>query len=170
MAKAFTLLELVVVIIIVGLLASLALPRFLDLIEYSRTTEALANIKAVRESMERCYLMNNGSYVECRLTESLSFGPVTLDIENPNEASNAHFDYSTTLVGLIDGEWMFYVTAIRNTRDGGTGSVPDPIMGIVTNQITCGYSYKKPSVCVGSGVYRRLTPNGENSTNPSLFM
>ena len=45
--KGFTLLEIIIVIIIVGVLASLALPRFFSTVEYSRSTEALASLTSV---------------------------------------------------------------------------------------------------------------------------
>ena len=47
----------ILVIIIVGVIASLALPRFFELIEYSISTEALAAMGAIRQAMERCNLM-----------------------------------------------------------------------------------------------------------------
>ena len=60
--KGFTLLEIIIVIIIVGVLASLALPRFFSTVEFSRSTEAMGSMSALRQSMERCYLANSGTY------------------------------------------------------------------------------------------------------------
>ena len=57
----FTLLELVIVIIIIGVLTSLALPRLFAVIEGARATEALAHITTLRSAVERYYLMN-GTY------------------------------------------------------------------------------------------------------------
>jgi prepilin-type N-terminal cleavage/methylation domain-containing protein len=51
--KGFTLIELVVVIVIIGILASVALPMFNNVVERSRTAEALANLKTVFESQKR---------------------------------------------------------------------------------------------------------------------
>ena len=91
----FTLLEIIIVIIIVGVLASLALPRFFNLIEFSRSTEALTNIGAIRQAMERCYLMNNGKYGPCTKSK--------LDIDDPDTSPNAHFTYDASGGDLVGG-------------------------------------------------------------------
>ncbi len=52
--SGFTLLEIIIVIIIVGVLASLALPRFFNTIEYARSTEALNMIGTLKRGADRC--------------------------------------------------------------------------------------------------------------------
>jgi type IV pilus assembly protein PilE len=108
--SGFTLLEIIIVIIIVGVLASLALPRFFSTVEFSRSTEALASLTAVRQSLERCYLQRSGNYNGCTLAN--------LDIENPTNSPNAHFTYT---IGGQDAT-SYTITATRNTRDGGSSS------------------------------------------------
>lgn len=106
-SSGFTLLEIIIVIIIVGVLASLALPRFFSTVEYSRSTEAFASMTAVRQSIERCYLQKGGSYATCT-----AFG--NLDVEDPAASPNNHFTY-----GIGSGATTYRITATRNTRDGG---------------------------------------------------
>ncbi len=57
--KAFTLLELVIVIIIVSVLSSLALPKLYTVIERSWGMEVLASAKIIQTNIERCMLMND---------------------------------------------------------------------------------------------------------------
>lgn len=107
--SGFTLLEVIIVIIIVGVLASLALPRFFRTIEFSRSTEAFSGLQVLRGGMERCYLGRNFVYTNCT--------PIsTLDVEDPGASPNAHFTYavsSPTSTG-------YTLTATRTTRDGGS--------------------------------------------------
>src|SRR3954452_5004154 len=57
----FTLVELAVVIVIIGVLAAFGVPRFLKSVERSKAAEAFGYLSAVRSSQER-YIAQNGTY------------------------------------------------------------------------------------------------------------
>jgi general secretion pathway protein G len=118
--KGFTLLEIIIVIIIVGVLASLALPRFFSTVEFSRSTEALTSLSALRQSMERCYLARSGNYTACVLVTGGASN--NLDLEDPATSPNNHFTYVVSGQGAAG----YVITAYRNSRDGG-GGVADNI-------------------------------------------
>ncbi|MBI5149671.1 MAG: prepilin-type N-terminal cleavage/methylation domain-containing protein [Candidatus Omnitrophica bacterium] len=119
--SGFTLLEVIIVIIIVGVLASLALPRFFSTVEFSKSSEALTSLGTLRESMERCYLASSATYVGCTLA--------SLDVENPANSPGSRFTYA------VSGQTaaIYTITATRNTIDGGDGSSI-----IVLSQTTAG--------------------------------
>ncbi len=107
--SGFTLLEIIIVIIIVGVLASLALPRFFATVEFSRAQEALSAIAAVRGGMERCYVGKGNTYAGC--------GTGSIDTGDPLKGQpNAHFSISVPAATAAG----YTILATRNSLEGGT--------------------------------------------------
>ncbi len=81
---AFTFIELIFVIIVIGVLAGLAVPRFTHTIEKSRTAEAINILQTLREAQE-VYKLENGVYLS-------GPSPDSLDVTIP---SSRNFDPPT---------------------------------------------------------------------------
>ena len=60
--RGFTLIELLVVVVIIGILASVALPSFVGAQDKARNASVAANINTVRMALEQYGTDNNGSY------------------------------------------------------------------------------------------------------------
>lgn len=82
-ARAFTLIELVIVMAIVALLLTLAAPRYFKSLERSKETVLRSNLAAVRDALDKFY-GDTGKYperletlVEKRYLRSLPVDPIT---------------------------------------------------------------------------------------------
>src|SRR5438270_13345233 len=70
--KGFTLVELAVVIVIIGVLAAFGVPRFLKSVERSKAAEAFSYLSAVRSAEERSQA-RNGTYEDTLSNLDISF-------------------------------------------------------------------------------------------------
>jgi general secretion pathway protein G len=62
MRKAFTLIEIMVVIVIIGVIVAIAMPNFNRLAVTNNTAKAKADIKSLQIAVENYYLYNKSSY------------------------------------------------------------------------------------------------------------
>ena len=61
--KGFTLIELLVVVLIIGILASIAIPQYFKVVEKARVAEAMSLISSIKSAEER-YLTRGGAYTQ----------------------------------------------------------------------------------------------------------
>ena len=80
-SKGFTLLELLVVVLIIGILAAIALPQYRNAVRKTRVAEAKIDLRALSDALDRWILQNNGT--------ADGIGDVEeLDVSISNESKN----------------------------------------------------------------------------------
>lgn len=108
MNQGFTLIELLVVVLIIGILSAIALPQYEAAVEKARLTEAMVNMKAIADAVQRYEQANPGD-----TTTVIQFSNIA-DIQLKGGTQTDDSTYTTklftyTLEGTVSGS----TTAVR---------------------------------------------------------
>src|SRR3989338_10355843 len=106
-----TLTEVLIVVVILGILATLALPMFVKTIEKAKVGEAMSNLNLIRTG-QKIYFLEQSNF---------SGNITSLNIEDPNSEGSRYFSYEITT------EYNSDDFTARATRGGeGAQSAPAP--------------------------------------------
>lgn len=120
--KAFTLMELLMVLIIIGVLVLLALPNLMPLISKAKSTEAQLQLEHIH-TLEKSYFYLHSKYSN-NFTD-ISFEPAKLVSDGGNanyrievvEATNNTFKARATAITDFDGDGAFNVWEVDQDKN-----------------------------------------------------
>jgi type IV pilus assembly protein PilA len=121
--KGFTLVELAVVIVIIGVLAAFGVPQFLKAVERSKAAEAFNYLSAVRAAQER-FLAKNGIYYAGTPDATTGVMPANpqgeiLDIK---QGVPKYFDLGAITETHVGGSPTWNMTLTRKTGSSSYGA------------------------------------------------
>jgi len=155
--KGFTLVELVVVVVVLGVLSALALPRLLNFGSDARASKVTALTGSIREAAQ---IIHSKAIVQ--VTDSAATGTVTAD----GASINTVYGYPDANDGLASGGSggaNGIVAAVNVTAAGdnltisyAAGTTTFAVQGAVT-AATCGVTYSNATATV-SGPTTTVTP------------
>ena len=108
--KGFTLIELLVVVLIIGILASIAIPQYFKVVEKARVAEAMSIISAVKSAEER-FLAKGGAYTSNFTELDISYANMTA------AAISTKFFSGTVVAGTCTSGPCFVMTVTRHTNN-----------------------------------------------------
>ena len=104
-SNAFTLIELVVVIVILGILAAIAIPKYIDITEKAKEAADRAQLGALRSATHMLYAEN---ILSTNKLSGTNLWPT---------ASNVWANLTQT------NEWKYYTNPVAYNRSNGTWTV-----------------------------------------------
>ena len=141
--KGFTLVELAVVIVIIGVLAAFGVPKFLASVERSKAAEAVAYLSAIQSAQER-YIAKQGVYatdptaLDIALAPPTYFTPDATITSAQATAGTATWTMTLTRIAASSSYGAYTVIFTQDGFDATNSTIPAVINPVSSNGSSSG--------------------------------
>ncbi|MBD3263826.1 MAG: prepilin-type N-terminal cleavage/methylation domain-containing protein [Candidatus Omnitrophica bacterium] len=129
MKKTFTMVELLVVVIIVAILATFALPQYLKAVEKAKAGKAKHNLSLISQA-QKMYWDENDAYV------AVASGAHDTTLGTYVELSDVDNDSDWNYVSTVPAAGQFNITATRATGPNSGETIIMDENGVITGSFT----------------------------------
>jgi len=135
--KGFTLIELMIVVVIIGILAALAVPRFMSTSGKAKKAEAKTILKQIYQ-LERVYYLEHDRYIGAPNTAALA--ATNLGFEDPG--ADARYDYSVLVaIAMMAGGGSVFIATATEISDADGDGIPNERLTMNQNGVEGGDWY-----------------------------
>lgn len=122
-ALGFSLVELMVVVAIIAILATIAFPQYGRYVKTTHRADATADLVSFSQAMERWYISNNSSYLGAATAGANTGSPAIFAAVSPSAGGTVY--YNLTISAATAAAYTLTATAVgaQATDDCGTISL-----------------------------------------------
>jgi prepilin-type N-terminal cleavage/methylation domain-containing protein len=131
MKKGFTLIELIIVVIVIGILATLAVPQYLKAVERTKGAKARHALGLIGQA-EKMYRAEHDTYIACANSAAVSTN-LDVYVEMADVSADTDWGYAVTIVAAPQG---FTATATRSAGPNNAETVTMTESGVWAGTFT----------------------------------